>query len=373
MSTNLIKRAGWGIAACGVGLGSLLLGASLSLSQEKSSDTQKKDDAPAASQNKSGKTESREKIRDERDTAREGRQEAGNTIRDARQEAGQTIRDARQEKRETVTDARQEARDAVKGARREGFSTGREARQTVRETRRDQRFANLRDLRSADLGLWLKSGVGGLTVSDVTAQGAIAKAGFREGDKIVSINGQPVATEAQFMRQLIGDELLDQQMKIVVMRSGQEHSLQVQPSVLVHEMAVEDPLFRNGIVVDDRDPNRVVVLRVYPRTPAYYAGLRAGDVISRFRGQRIARIADLVQGFTGGNGNIDLQINRGNRTRDLQINTGDEGAEVRTALKPKTEGEEEIKRDTPPRERVPADEKPVIELPKPNAPPANPK
>ena len=49
--------------------------------------------------------------------------------------------------------------------------------------------------RAADLGIWFNSRANaeGLVVADLAAEGAIAKIGFQEGDRIVSINGQPAS------------------------------------------------------------------------------------------------------------------------------------------------------------------------------------
>jgi len=331
------------------------------------------------------RAEARATIQDARDTAKDARKDKTETARDARQDGRSTAqdsrqdgretakstnrdstekaRDARQEGRQDAKDARRDAVDTAKGARRDSRQTAADSRETVRDARRDVRGEALRNLRSADLGLWFNqnTSVKGLVISDVASEGAIAKAGFKEGDRIVSINSKPVATQEEFMRLLLAEDLRDQQTSIVVMRDGKEHTLTVNPTLLVHEMAVHDPLWRSGIVLDDKDPNRIVVRKVYPRTPAFYAGLRSGDVITGIRGQRIARLADLVQGFVSGNGNVGLQINRGNRTRDLEINATEEGTELRTVLKPSTDSEDRLSaKPSEIRVEVPADKKPTL-------------
>lgn len=339
--------------------------------------------------------EARETVRDTRkdktETTRDTRQDARGTAQDSRQDGRETAqtnrdgaeknRDARQDGREGAQDARREGFDAAKGTRRDSRETIADARETARDARRDARTEALRNLRTADLGLWFNNNtsVKGLVISDVAVEGAIAKAGFKEGDRIVSINSQPVATQEEFMRLLLAENLREQQATIVVMREGKEQSISLNAALLVHEMATHDPLWRSGIVLDDKDPNRVVVLKVYPRTPAFYAGLRSGDVITGVRGQRISRIADLVQGFASGTGNIGLQVNRANRDRDLEINTTDEAADIRTVLKPNADSETRISSvPSEIRVEVPADTRPSL---KPStdpatkssaAPPANP-
>jgi len=326
--------------------------------------------------------EARETVKDARDTVRDARKDKTETVRDARQDARATAQDARQDGREAAKDAdgakareaRQDGRQDARGARRDGIETAQGARKDARETtsdvratardaRRDARGEALRNLRAADLGLWFNrnTSVKGLVISDIASEGAIAKAGFKEGDRIVSVNNQPVATQEEFMRLLLAEDLRDRHTTIVVMRDGKEQNISVNAGLLVHEMALHDPLWRSGIVLDDKDPNRVVVLKVYPRTPAFYAGLRAGDVITGVRGQRIGRIADVVQSLISGNGNIGLQVNRGNRTRDLEIDADAADADVRTVLKPNADKEDRISSvPSEIRVEVPADQKPSL-------------
>jgi len=389
------------IGASAAGLALLAIAPHFATLAQDASPTEAKDPKPAAPQPTAApdtrpRAEARDTVRDARDTARDARKDKTETVRDARQDSRGTAQDARQEGRETAKttnrdatekarDSRQEGRetakdtrrdkvDTAKGARRESRDIVGDARETARDARRDARGEAIRNLRSADLGLWFNphTSVKGLVISDVAAEGAIAKAGFKEGDRIVSINNQPVATQEEFMRLLLAEDLRDQQTSIIVMRDGKEQTISVHPALLVHEMAVHDPLWRSGIVLDERDPNRAAVLRVYPRTPAYYAGLRAGDVITGVRGQRIARIADLVQSFASGNGNIGLQVNRGNKTRDLEINATDEAAEVRTVLKPNVDsGDRTSAAPSGVRVEVPGDQRPTLTPPAPSQPSAS--
>ena len=119
-------------------------------------------------------------------------------------------------------------------------------------------------------------------ISDVSSRGPIAKLGFREGDRIVSVNGQRVAREEDFIQYLLrGDS---RRVKVIVLRDNREETIYVEPAVLIddREYMEVDPLERFGIIVDDRYDDRIVVWRIIPRSPAYYAGFRPGDVIVKF-------------------------------------------------------------------------------------------
>jgi len=255
------------------------------------------------------------------------------------------VREQSREAREAAKGAADEARDTAKGVRRDAREAGREVREGVRETRRDVREAtqDLDSLRAADLGLWFagKGGTDGLVIADVSAQGAIAKVGFKDGDRIISVNEQKVTSEAEFMALLRADDIRDQRVKVIVFRDRREQILYITPGLIYREAVAYDPLWRYGIVIDDRYPDRVVILRIYPRTPAYYAGLRAGDVVVGLRGQKIARAADFISAFTNADGRVALQVNRANRMRDLELDAAT-NVETRTTLRPNIDSETRI-------------------------------
>jgi membrane-associated protease RseP (regulator of RpoE activity) len=189
-------------------------------------------------------------------------------------------------------------------------------------------------LRGADLGLWFNTrpGMNGLVIADVANQGAFANAGFRENDRIVSVNGHPVTTEAQFV-QALSSPNAGQTANIVVDRNGIVQTLAVQPSAVMRGVATFDPLFQAGVTLNNTDPNHLVVSQVFPRTPAFYAGLRPGDVINQINGNPISSPIALSQALAGG-GILNMQVNRNGQTRQLGFESIDNG--LRTAMLPGT-------------------------------------
>jgi hypothetical protein len=93
-----------------------------------------------------------------------------------------------------------------------------------------------------------------------------------------------------------------------VWRGGQQVTLYAQPNLLVQELqaapgyagpsdstpAGGDPLASLGIVLDDRYSDQVIVAKVLPRSPAYFAGIQPGDMIVSFNDQRVSGPDDLV-------------------------------------------------------------------------------
>lgn len=254
----------------------------------------------------------------------------------AEQQAAQEKLDAAREKQRDIREEKKENRKQGEENAREDRQDTRQARQETRAARREFRAETIR---SADIGMWLRRLVGNrTTVADVTAGGVAAGAGFREGDQIVSVNGQPVATEREFVDALFRDEANEKQIPVVVEREGKPVTLSIQPKALVEEFLAgpTDHLLDYGIVVDDRGGDLVVVQKVLPRSPAFYAGLRGGDVIVGFRGQRIAALADFIRTLANSTGGpAKIEVNRNNQPRELEIEVPQ--VETHRTLKPNTE------------------------------------
>jgi predicted metalloprotease with PDZ domain len=210
-----------------------------------------------------------------------------------------------------------------------------ETRETAREIRQETR-QNIQATRAADMGVWFNSqSNNGLVIADLANNSVFSNAGFREGDQLVSVNGRPITTEAQFVQYLTGTNLGTQPVNVIVVRNGQQQTLVLQPSALTQDIVNHDPYYQYGMIIDDRNPNQILVQRVYPRTPAYYAGLRQGDVITMLAGQQIANLNAFTQGLTQANAAIPLQITRAGQTRSIQLDpVGVSDNSVRTALRP---------------------------------------
>jgi hypothetical protein len=194
------------------------------------------------------------------------------------------------------------------------------------------------------MGVWFSSrATSGLVIADVANNSVFANAGFREGDRIVSINGRPITTEAQFVQFLTGPDLGTQQVQVIVFRDGQEQTLVLQPTALTQGLVTYDPLYQYGIVIDDSNPNQFVVLRVFPRTAAYYAGLRQGDVIVTVGDQRVTSLNVFTQALAQADGVLPLQVTRSGQTRDLQLDASlSSQSSARTALRPNLDADTRV-------------------------------
>jgi len=277
-------------------------------------------------------------VREDRRDIRDARETAGDKIGEARQEARSQVRDAREGARETIVDDRHTTRDAREGAR----DTIRDDRQQVREGRRDARTARrefIADrLRSGDFGLFFRRIADRLQISDIANRGAIAQSGLKEGDEIVSVNGKPVNSERQFVDTLFADHESNKAAQVVVKRNGHEQTLSINTKPFVEEhLNSDNQLHDFGLVLDESDPTHVKVQTVIPRSPAFYGGMKSGDLITRFNGERINAIKDLVQTIASATGGTttSVEINRNGGSRSLDIDVpNNQSDEPRTALKP---------------------------------------
>jgi C-terminal processing protease CtpA/Prc len=296
--------------------------------------------------------------RDREDYRYEGRDRLEDDVRD-------TIRGAR----DTARDVRDTARDAARNAR----ETVRDVRDSVsRESRRSSQEFDVNTVRSADVGLWFnRSTRNGLVINDVASSGPIARIGFREGDRIVSVNGYRVRDERQFVRDLFDEDYRDERVAVIVDRSGTQRTIYVEPSTLVEHYvsssSSSDPLEKFGLVLDDRYNNQLVVWKVTPRTPAYYAGVRASDLITAWNNQRVTTKDQLVRALQNASegDEVWLTVTRNRQQRRLEAEiTGDVATrtEARTTYRPVLEGES-YEYEAAPSETYPTTERPRPILP----------
>jgi len=242
-------------------------------------------------------------------------------------------------------------RDARLDREEDRFSSDRSTTTREDRFRSDSRVRTSSDfrvdnLRPADIGLWFDSrSSDGLVINDL-GTGVISRWGFREGDRIYSVNGVRVDSERAFLTSLFDPRWRDQRASVIIYRHGRPWTVYMYPSQLVTEyttVATVDPLEQYGLILDDRYDDYVVVWRVLPRTPAFYAGLRPGDVITTFDNRRLTGREDFVRWMSRGNlDSVALGINRNRQSRLVDLDLSQAGtfssstgvSGTRTSLRP---------------------------------------
>jgi S1-C subfamily serine protease len=191
------------------------------------------------------------------------------------------------------------------------------------DTRTARREFRVADIRPPDIGLWFDpTSTDSLVVADIAPTGPIAGFGFQEGDRILEVNRVKVNRQTDFIKLLFATKERDGRVEVLLVRKNKEIVVPVEPALLIeHYVTVRhDPMEELGIVADDRYDDRVVVWKVLPRSPAFYAGLRPGDVITRFGDQRVVErkgfvaMVEKVQP-----GIVAVEVDRARRTRPIRI------------------------------------------------------
>lgn len=232
-----------------------------------------------------GAAEKRDADRDTRDAVRDTQEKARDTARDAKDTAHDTKDAARDERDRRSDDRRDTSDDRDRDRDRDQHGTARDGDRGHRSGR--------------DLGLSFgRMTDRGLTIGRLAADSVIAKAGLRDSDVIVSVNGHRLRDEQDFDRYVFSGPRRDR-VKIIVLRDDREEVVYLEPTMLYTEEATdrERPYF--GIDFDNRYPDRIVILRVYPDSPAFAAGLRAGDELSTWNGERIRSVDDFMRTIRG--------------------------------------------------------------------------
>jgi predicted metalloprotease with PDZ domain len=223
-------------------------------------------------------------------------------------------------------------------------------------------------LRGPDVGVWFNtqrgtSGTNELIVAQLADDGVFALAGLREGDRLVSINGRPIGSEAKFVEILTLLGTGNQVVNFVVIRDRQPQTLALNGSAVMRGVATPDPLYQAGLIIDERNRTLLIVQRVFPCTPAFYAGLRQADVITSINGQPISSLAELTKPLRLG-GNLSLLVTRNEQTRQMTMSVAPERA-MRSAARSASSEEAMLRWTTTPNVLRPG----VVPRPPPTVPP----
>ena len=153
----------------------------------------------------------------------------------------------------------------------------------------------------------------GALVGDVTPASPADKAGLRSGDVITQLNGQPIE-DARQLKLRVTETAPGSQVHLVVNRNGESKTFDVTlGSVPEKKIAKASESNRDarsealaGVTVADLDQNTraeskipqnvqgAVITKVAPDSPAYEAGLRAGEVITELNRQPVKNAQDAV-------------------------------------------------------------------------------
>ena len=166
----------------------------------------------------------------------------------------------------------------------------------------------------------------GLVVTDVYANGPAARAGLRQGDVIVSVEGRP-AVDAAAVSYAISSRRPGDSVKLGVRRGASEQILTLRAEAPPATPAKDEQVIsgRNpfdGATVVNLSPavaeelgidpfaGRGVLVTNISRGFAMNAGLRPGDLVRRVNGREIGSVRELAGVLGGGGGQWQVTIER---------------------------------------------------------------
>jgi serine protease Do len=185
----------------------------------------------------------------------------------------------------------------------------------------------------------------GAVVAEVTEDSPAAKAGLRQGDVILSYDGNAIKTMRDLPR-LVANTRAGDTARVEVWRDGKKMSLSTviapfkteqlastdtggeQPGtsasrVLGAQLAALDEDIRTRLNLPD-DVKGVVIARIDPEGRAAASGLRSGDVIVKVSSDAVRKPADVDRVIAGAQGKaVLLLINRGGEEMFVGIRLAD--------------------------------------------------
>jgi serine protease Do len=152
------------------------------------------------------------------------------------------------------------------------------------------------DLKRGLLGVGFKQGSPYMTPPVITAvwpASPAADAGWKKGDRIVSVDGTPVESQIQ-VRFLVAPHYAGDTIKMVIQRGRGDKAETFESSI---KLASEMKEYRHAFlgVLPERESRKdiagLVIRAVWPGSPAARAGLQPGDIISKLGGDAVSSIS----------------------------------------------------------------------------------
>lgn len=152
---------------------------------------------------------------------------------------------------------------------------------------------------------------GGLLVKRVEAQSPAARAGLREGDRLIALNDARWHSEDEF-RTLVW--AADNPARMLVRRGDAET-----PVVVPVELAGSPVRLGVAWRADEAEPGTVFVVQVYGGSPADRAGIKLGDRIQAAAGRRFADSDELLGIVAAQTDAFELTIERNGAIQTLVV------------------------------------------------------
>lgn len=259
----------------------------------------------------------RRRVEDAKDRAQDAKENAARRTDEAKDEAARRAANARDEAARRTQDAQQNAarqRDPARqpeGQRHEARKP--EIDNRDRQGDRDRDRSVVRDRRGPDFGAKVDMRDNRVHIGDVTRDSFAARAGLRQGDVILSIDGQRIDSQRAYDRYLY--RARGPRVPIIVLRDNERYTLYYDSGVFVRDgRRFDDRVAAGGawlgVSLDYDHPDRALLSGVEPNSPAARAGLRAGDTILSVNDAEVRSPDELTQliGERNPGDRVDLRL-----------------------------------------------------------------
>lgn len=156
-----------------------------------------------------------------------------------------------------------------------------------------------------------------LGISAVTRNSAAARAGIRENDRLISIDGRTFTSADEF--RTFAPELAGRRVPIIIERNGQQETLSIDFPAIGTRMRTAGNGWLGITLTPDFAGNGARISGVVRNGPAHRAGLRPGDIVTAYDRQDIGTYADLVNRVQSSNPNSAIQLTVMRNGRSIPI------------------------------------------------------
>ncbi|MBT8446477.1 MAG: PDZ domain-containing protein, partial [Gammaproteobacteria bacterium] len=187
------------------------------------------------------------------------------------------------------------------------------------EVRRGELGILIQDLTPDIAAAFGLRGTGGAAITRVIPGSAAAQAGLAAGDIVIAVNGRPVRTGSA-LRNAIGVLAIGDDMLLDVIRNGRKQTIRAR--IAEPERQQVDAGTASGALagamLENIPPGQqagrgggVAVQSVERGSPAWRAGLRAGDVIVAINRQQVQTVDEVPYALQQSPGQLEMNLRRG--------------------------------------------------------------
>lgn len=166
----------------------------------------------------------------------------------------------------------------------------------------------------------------GAIISKITQGSPAAKAGLEAGDIVTSINGRPMS-DASTIRTTVGLMRAGEKVNLGILRNGKPRNITLtlgEPEKITTNNVVPRLAGATLAPIEEDSPlyrrvEGLLVVNIEPRSRAWNANLRKGDVIVSINRQPVRTIAELERAIKDSGKRMLLNIRRGNSSMFIVI------------------------------------------------------